>query len=59
MLLKRYGDYVILAGLAGFGAVIYLAVFHGFSILLMLMVFYAVLVTGAGIGMRIAGRHTL
>ncbi|MFW6060475.1 MAG: hypothetical protein ACODAQ_09845 [Phycisphaeraceae bacterium] len=58
-LLKRYGDYVILAGLAGFGAVVYLAVAKGFSILLLLMLFYALIVTGVGIGMRVMGRDAL
>ena len=55
MLLKRYGDYVTLAGAAGFAVAIYMAVAHGFSGLLLLVLFYAVIVTAIGIGMRIAG----
>ena len=59
VLLKRYGDYVTLAGLAGFGAVIYLALTQGVSILLLLILFYAIIVTAAGIGMRVMGKRTL
>ena len=59
MLLKRYGYYVILLGLAGAVAAVYVAAAHGFSMLVALLIFYAVIVTGAGVIIAVMGEHTL
>jgi len=59
VLLKRYGYYVILLGIAGAVAAVYVAVAHGFSLLVILLVFYAVIVTGAGVALSILGGDTL